>query len=152
MNTAPVRSSRALRHGRHWARRLALQALYQWDLARQRPAEIVAQFAEDDNWSRADTAYFGELVRGVTAQADALDARIAPYLDRPMAEVDPVERAVLRIATYELLHRLDVPFRVVIEEAVSLAAKFGAEGGHRFVNGVLDRLARELRPFETGGS
>jgi N utilization substance protein B len=152
MSATPARQHRALRHGRHWARRLALQALYQWDLARQRPAEIVAQFAEDENWPRADAEYFGELVRGVTAQARALDARLAPYLDRPMSEVDPVERAVLRIGAYELQHRLDVPFRVVLEEAVSLARKFGAEGGHRFVNGVLDRLARELRPFETGGA
>ncbi len=148
----PARDARALRHGRHWARRLALQALYQWDLAGQTPAEIVAQFVEDENWARVDAAYFRELVHGVAAQAPALDAQLQPHLDRPMREVDPVERAVLRIGAYELRHRLDVPFRVVIEEAVRLAKKFGAEGGYRFVNGVLDRLARDLRPFEAARS
>lgn len=150
--SVPAPDRRGLRHGRHWARRLALQALYQWDLARQRPAEIVAQFREDENWARADAEYFEELVRSVTARAGDLDARLAAHLDRPMTEVDPVERAVLRMGAYELLHRPDVPFRVVLEEAVLLARKFGAEGGHRFVNGVLDRLARELRPCEIGGS
>ena len=149
--SATARDARSLRHGRHWARRLALQALYQWDLARSSPAELLEQFTEDENWPRVDAGYFQELVRGVIAQAAELDAQLVPCLDRPMEEVDPVERAVLRIAAYELRHRLDVPFRVVIEEAVNLAKKFGAEGGYRFVNGVLDRLARRLRPFETSG-
>ncbi|HHB12554.1 MAG TPA: transcription antitermination factor NusB [Chromatiales bacterium] len=149
--SATARDARSLRHGRHWARRLALQALYQWDLAHSSPAELLGQFTEDENWPRVDAGYFQELVRGVIAQAAELDAQLVPCLDRPMEEVDPVERAVLRIAAYELRHRLDVPFRVVIEEAVNLAKKFGAEGGYRFVNGVLDRLARRLRPFETSG-
>lgn len=128
------------------SRRLLLQALYQWQLAHAEPGEIEHQF--EDSLARADREYFCEVLRGVIAQQEAVDACIEPALDRSLARLDQVERAILRLGTYELMHRPDVPYRVVIDEAVELARSFGATDGHRFVNGVLDRLARELRASE----
>jgi N utilization substance protein B len=130
------------------ARRLAIQALYQWQLARQEVADIEAQFLEEQAPPESDRSYFSELLRGVIAEVATLDARLAPLLDRPVAQVDPVELAILRVGAFELLMRSEVPYRVAINEAVELAKRFGAEQGHRFVNGVLDRLAREVRPHE----
>jgi len=137
--------------GRSWARRLAMQAIYQWQLTDLDPAAIDAQFQADQDMSKADLGYFQELVQQVPARVQDIDAVIDPFLDRPLPQVDPVELAILRIATYELLQRLDVPYRVVINEAVELAKKFGAEQGHRFINGVLDKAARKLRPQEIPG-
>jgi len=125
-----------------------MQALYQWDLSGMDLAEIQRQFAEADDFNRADRDYFIELLKSVPARLDPIDRDIAEYLDRPMTQVDPVERAILRIATYELLYRIDVPYRVILNEAITLTRKFGAEQGHAFVNGVLDKLARKLRPDE----
>jgi len=137
--------------GRSWARRLAMQAIYQWQLTDLDPAAIDAQFQADQDMSKADLGYFQELVQQVPARVQDIDAAIDPFLDRPLPQVDPVELAILRIAAYELLQRLDVPYRVVINEAVELAKKFGAEQGHRFINGVLDKAARKLRPQEIPG-
>ena len=137
--------------GRSWARRLAMQALYQWQMTGQDPAAIYAQFQADQDLSKADPSYFEELVQQVPARVEAIDAAIIPFLDRPLPQIDPVELAILRLAGYELLQRLDVPYRVVINEAVELAKKFGAEQGHRFINGVLDKAARKLRPQEIPG-
>jgi len=137
--------------GRSWARRLAMQAIYQWQLTDLDPAAIDAQFQADQDMSKADLGYFQELVQQVPARVQDIDAVIDPFLDRPLPQVDPVELAILRIAAYELLQRLDVPYRVVINEAVELAKKFGAEQGHRFINGVLDKAARKLRPQEIPG-
>jgi len=134
------------------ARRLAVQALYQWQLAGQEIADIVAQFGEDPHANAEQQAYFAELLRGVLGHLDELDAQLAPLLERPLAQVDPVERAILRVGAYELAHRPEVPYRVVINEGVELAKRFGAEQGHRFVNGVLDRLARALRAVELQAS
>lgn len=131
-------------------RRLLLQATYQWQISQAAPAEIEKQF--EDKLRRADRAYFNDVLIGVVQQHEALDARIAPKLDRKLSALDQVERAILRIGTYELAHRPDVPFRVVIDEAVKLARSFGATGSHRYVNGVLDRLARELRASEVGSA
>jgi len=130
------------------ARRLALQALYQWDLGGQSAADIAAQFLASDELGKADVDYFSELLTEVSDRSGELDAQIAPLLERPIAEVDPVERAILRLGAYELGQRLDVPYRVVINEGVELAKTFGAEQGHRFVNGVLDKLAARLRTAE----
>jgi len=135
-------------HARARSRRFAMQALYQWDLSGMDLAEIQRQFAEADDFNRADRDYFIELLKSVPARLDPIDRDIAEYLDRPMTQVDPVERAILRIATYELLYRIDVPYRVILNEAITLTRKFGAEQGHAFVNGVLDKLARKLRPDE----
>lgn len=125
-----------------------MQALYQWDLSGMDLAEIQRQFAEAEDYPRADRDYFAELLQSVPARHESLDRDIAVYLDRPMEQVDPVERAILRIATYELLYRIDVPYRVILNEAITLTRKFGAEQGHAFVNGVLDKLAHKHRPDE----
>ena len=126
------------------ARRLAVQALYQWQLAGQDPVDIVAQFAAEHTNKTVDFEYFSELFQGVVGSLDELDSHLRPQLDRAMLSVDPVERAILRLATYELLERLEVPYKVVINEAVELAKTFGAEQGHRYVNGVLDKTAKAL--------
>jgi len=136
---------------RSWARRLAMQALYQWQMTGQEPAVIAAQFEDDQDLSQADVAYFRELLEQVCLRVQIIDASFQPYLDRPIEQVDPVELAILRIGGYELAQRLDIPYRVVINEAVEMAKKFGAEQGHRFVNGVLDRAARQLRASELPG-
>lgn len=126
------------------ARRRALQALYQWQMAGQDLADIDRQFAEEMDMKEVDLELFRELLYGVPKQCDALDARVQPYLDRPLNQLDPVERAILRLGAYELAERLDVPVRVVINEHVELAKLFGAEQSHKYVNGVLDKVARAL--------
>jgi N utilization substance protein B len=133
---------------RSLSRKLAMQALYQWQLAGQSAAELQRQFAADEGYGDAEEEYFAVLVGGVTASVVALDTRLQPLIDRPLAQLDPVERAVLWIGLFELLHRPDVPYRVVINESVELAKRFGATDGHKFVNAVLDRAARELRSAE----
>ncbi len=140
----PAHSS-SLFHARHWARRLTLQALYQWQMTRQNLTEIELQFTDNENYHKIDTQYFHELLHGIPACRDELDARLNTCLDRPIEEVDPVERAMLRIACYELFYRHDVPYKVVINEAINLTKKFGAEHSHKFVNGVLDKMAKILR-------
>lgn len=146
--TGPGRFTSAARSK---ARRLAMQAVYQWQMTAHDAADILAQFLADEDNRGVDAEYFEALVRGVVQGCPALDAALAPTLARPLDEVDPVERAVLRVAAYELQHRLDVPYRVVLNEAVALAKKFGAEQGHTFVNAALDKLARELRAVEMRG-
>lgn len=133
---------------RHRARRLVLQAIYQWQLSALDIADLEAQFSTNDGMKRADASYFRELVRGITSRTEELDRTFAPLLDRAVEALDQVERAALRLGTYELLFGLDVPVRVVIDEAVNLASTFGAEGSHGYINGVLDKLARQLRSVE----
>jgi N utilization substance protein B len=130
------------------ARRLAMQALYQWDLSGSNLSEIEVQFFEDEDFSKADKDYFHELLHEVPARLDEVDAAFSPYLDRPVHELDPVERAVLRMASYELLTRIDIPYKVIINESVNLTKKFGAEQAYKYVNGVLDKTARQLRAVE----
>lgn len=130
------------------ARRLAVQALYQWQFGGDRPADIAAQFRAEREADGADLEYFDELLREVVAGREALDAAIAPFLDRPPQQVDAVERAVLWVGAYELAERLDVPYRVVLNEGIELARTFGGENAHRYVNAVLDRLARQVRARE----
>jgi transcription antitermination protein NusB len=127
------------------ARKLALQALYRWQLNACEWQDLVSEFATDADMPRADAEYFQALVAAITRSHQELDAALAPLLDRKPAELDPVEHALLLIGSYELQHRLEVPFRVVINEAVTLARRFGATDGHKFVNGVLDRAARLWR-------
>jgi N utilization substance protein B len=133
---------------RHVARKLALQALYRWQLNDCPWQDLVSEFADDADMPRADARYFQALIEGVCAGRAHFDAALAPLLDRKPAELDPVEHALLLIGSFELQHRPDVPFRVVISEAVTLARRFGATDGHKFVNGVLDRAARLWRPAE----
>ncbi len=130
------------------ARRLAMQALYQWDMSGSNLSEIESQFVEEEGFDKADAEYFHELLHQVPARLDAIEEAFTPYLDRPVREIDPVERAVLRMASYELMNRLDVPYKVIINEAVNLTKKFGAEQAHKYVNGVLDHAARKLRAVE----
>ncbi len=134
--------------GRRRARRAAVQALYQWQLTQQPIGAIEEQFRQEQGGSKADMDYFRELLFGVAKGLDELDPALQDCLSRPLAEVDPVERAVLRLAAYELFQRPDIPFRVVINEALDLSKRFGAVESHRFVNGVLDKLAQQARPLE----
>ncbi|MCM2321414.1 MAG: transcription antitermination factor NusB, partial [Pseudomonas sp.] len=120
-------------------------------LAGQPINEIEAQFRVDNDFSDVDGAYFREILHGVPRLKSELDAAFAPCLDRPVEELDPVELAILRLSTYELLNRADVPYRVVINEGIELAKVYGATDGHKFVNGVLDKLAPLLRSAEVRG-
>jgi len=137
-----------LSHARTMARRCAVQALYQWQLTGQNVDEIYQQFLVERNMAKIDTDMFKELLTGITKELDKLDEKIQPHLDRDISEVDPVERAVLRLGAYELMYKLDVPYRVVINESLEAVKTFGAEQGHRFVNGVLDKLAQDIRELE----
>ena len=133
---------------RHKARRLATQALYTWQVAGQDLADIESQYRLDHDMSKIDGEYFHELLHEVPNHLDELDAHIVPLLDRGIDEVDAVERAVLRLGCYELAHRLDVPYRVVINESVKLAKTFGADQSHKYINGILDGVAKKLRAAE----
>lgn len=130
------------------ARGLAVQAIYQWQMAGQPVNDIVAQFLTEHAGRKVDTDYFRDLVVGVIANRERIDQGLGDDLDRDIERVDPVERAVLRMAGYEFLEHPEIPYRVVINEAVELAKVFGAEKGHRYVNGVLDKAARRLRSLE----
>jgi transcription antitermination protein NusB len=133
---------------RRAARQLATQALYQLHMAKQSLNEIEAQFRVDNDFSDIDGAYFREILHGVPAKKDQIDTALAPCLDLTIDELDPVELAVLRLSTWELLERIDVPYRVVINEGIELAKVYGSTDGHKFVNGVLDKLAPRLREAE----
>ena len=130
------------------SRRRALQALYAWSLSGGDVRSLIAQFAHEQAHEEADLEYFEDLVRGVLRHVDELDDALAGYIDRKVDEVDPVERAALRIAAYELVYRPDIPYRVVINEAIAATKRFGAEHGHTYVNGVLDKAAAALRSIE----
>ncbi len=137
---------------RHKARRCAVQAIYQWQLTHQPPEDIETHFVLDHAMSDVDVEYFHHLVREIPLHLHELDDHIIPHLDREIGDVDPVERAILRIGAYELEFHPEIPYRVILNEAVELAKTFGAEHGHKYVNGVLDRVAIELRPHELGTS
>ncbi len=151
-NDAPAKAKRGPRvsksKARHYARGRAMQALYQRELNGLSIVDIESQFLEDQDMKKVDMDFFLELLHKVPAQISELDAELEPCLDVPIIRLDPVERCILRIATYEFMHRPDVPWKVVLNEAVELAKTFGAEQGHRFVNGVLDKLGRKLRQSE----
>jgi N utilization substance protein B len=130
------------------ARRRALQAVYAWQMSGGEVGQVIAQFAHEQAHEIADLEYFDDLVRGVVKHRASLDEALFAYLDRAVEEVDPIERAVLRLSAYELIHRVDVPYRVVLNEAIEIAKRFGSEHGHTYVNGVLDRAAAEWRSTE----
>jgi len=133
---------------RHKARRLATQALYTWQMAGQDLADIESEYRLDHDMAKIDGEYFHELLHKVPASIEELDEYIVPLLDRGIEEVDGVERAILRLGCYELAHRLDVPYRVVINESVKLAKTFGADQSHKYINGILDGVAKKLRATE----
>jgi N utilization substance protein B len=136
------------RSPRHRARELALQGIYQWRITSGDEAKIEKQIHAEKNLGRYDKELFSKLLRGALGRHADLEALIAPHLDRPMDELSPVEFAVLLLGTFELSAHLEVPYRVIINEAVELAKTFGGTDGHKFVNGVLDKLAPQLRKLE----
>ncbi|MEJ0100664.1 MAG: transcription antitermination factor NusB [Pseudomonadota bacterium] len=146
MNDAP--RPRRGNGARQLARKIALQTVYSWQVNPREWQQLVAEFELNEEAPRADRDFYVELVRGVCEQSAELDVQLATWTDRPAAELDPVEHAALLLGLVELRAHLDVPFRVVISEAVSLAKRFGATDGHKFVNAVMDKAARELRPHE----
>jgi N utilization substance protein B len=133
---------------RRKARHYAIQALYQWEMAGASLSKIEAEFLVDNDMTHVDTEYFRDILRGVPRELTQLDEMLNPCLSRGMDEVTPVEKAILRLAAYELVHRIDVPYRVVINESVELSKKFGATESHKFINGALDKLAQQVRMVE----
>ncbi|MFT7223398.1 MAG: N utilization substance protein B [Cellvibrionaceae bacterium] len=135
---------------RRKARHYTMQALYQWQMTHAEPQIIEAEFRVDNDMTHVDTDYFHELLSNIPKHATALEQAYSPYLQgRGPAELDAITKALLWMATYEFIHRIDVPYKVVINEAVSLGKKFGATDSFKFINGVLDQLALELRIVET---
>lgn len=130
------------------ARKAAVQALYQWQMTGQNLSQIELQFLEEERLKDAQKSYFTELFHGVPKNLESIDQALAEFVDRPVDLIDPVERAILRIGVYELLHRLDMPYRVVLNEGINLAKCFGADGSHKYVNGILDKVARQKRTVE----
>ena len=133
---------------RRKARHYGMQALYQWHMAGASLSVIEAEFRSDYDFSHVDLEYFQALLHGVPACVDELEATLEPLLDRKLDELDPIERTLLRMGIFELKERIDVPYKVVINEAVALTKKFGATDGHKYINGVLDKAARQLRKAE----
>jgi N utilization substance protein B len=134
------------------ARKRALQAVYAWQMNGGPIERVITEFAHEQAREQADLAYFEDLLRGLADHLAQIDAALLPFLDRSVEQVDPVERGVLRLAAYELKFRPDVPYRVVLNEAIETAKRFGADHGHTYVNGVLDRACAEWRPVEAAGA
>lgn len=145
-------SGRGGHRGRVRARRCAVQALYQWQIGGHEPGEILTEFVADREIVDVDMAYFELLVREVPGKFEALTGDLSPYLDRAWHQLDPVERSVLLIGAFEMRHCPEMPYRVVINEGVELCKMFGTVEGHRYVNGVLDKLARSQRTVEIAAS
>lgn len=135
---------------RRRARRRALQALYLWQLNPQDTESVLKQFREEQDFSNVDSGFFETLVRGVARDTEHLDRELERYLDRPVGQLDVMERTILRMGAWEMLHAPETPLRVILDECIDLARRFGAEQGHSFVNGVLDKAAGQWRPREHG--
>lgn len=134
--------------GKRKARKFALQALYQWLMSGSELTEIEAQFRMINNMDKVDVDYFCRLLYGVPTNVQQLEDKLLPYLDREIAGLNPIELTVLRIGTFELLHCPEIPYKVVLDESISLTKEFGSQDGYRYVNGVLNNLAREVRSIE----
>ncbi|HTE39232.1 MAG TPA: transcription antitermination factor NusB [Steroidobacteraceae bacterium] len=143
-------STRLMTRGRSVARKCAMQVLYQWQLTRHSADELLKQYLGSEELAAADAEYFSELVNECTSRKEEFDLAIAEHADRPVEQLDLVEHAILLIGFYELTSRLDVPYKVVINEAVDLSKRFGATDGHRYINAVLDKAARVKRAAEQG--
>ena len=133
---------------RRKARHYGMQALYQWQMTKNAVADIELQFLADYDFAKVDVEYFHDIIHHVPANLAELEQAFIPHLDRAIAELDPIELALLRLGSYELVKRVDIPYKVAINEAVSLAKKFGATDGHKYINGVLDKLAQHVRATE----
>lgn len=134
--------------GKRRARKLAVQALYQWSMSGHELYEIETQFRVANNMDKVDTEYFCRLLHGIPANLKAIEEGFTSFLDRPMQDLNPIELAVLRLGSFELLYCPEIPYRVVLDESISLAKEFGSQDGHRYVNGVLNKLARQARAIE----
>lgn len=134
--------------GKRRARKLALQALYQWHMSSQDLHEIEAQFRVANNMDKVDTEFFCRILHGVPKHLDSVEDCISPFLDRELQALNPVELAALRLGTFELLYCPETPWRVVLDESISLTREFGSQEGHRYVNGVLNQVARQVRAVE----
>ena len=159
MSDAPTTASgrpRSARSGpksaRRRARELALQGLYEWLLSAAEPKTIAAHMREQDGFDKCDAAHFDRLLAGCIGEAGELDIVLTRHVDRKTAHLSPIEHAVLMIGSYELKHCMDVPYKVAINEGVELAKSYGGTDGHKYVNGVLDKAAAELRPAETAAA
>ncbi len=148
MSEVKVPAQKGVAKARGKSRRLAMQAIYQWQMTGDSIAGIKQQFFEENNLSKIDVEYFSELVSGVASGISELDPVLEKYMTRTIESVDPVERAIVRLATYEFFNRLDVPYRVVLNEAVNITKEFCSEKSHAFVNAVLDKVAKEIRQAE----
>lgn len=146
---APNKPHNTLAAERRKARHYGMQALYQWLMADAPLNDIEAEFRAEYDFAHVDLEYFQALLHGVPGCVDELEAIFQPLLDRDIEDLDPIERTLLRMGTFELKERIDVPYKVVINEEVALAKKFGASESHKYINGVLDKAARELRKAET---
>lgn len=134
--------------GKRRARKLALQALYQWNMSGHELYEIETQFRVANKMDKVDTEYFCRIIHGVPAHLNALEESLIPFLDRPIQGLNPVELAVLRLSAFELFYCPEIPYRVVLDEAISLSKEFGSQDGYRYVNGVLNNLAKKVRAVE----
>ena len=150
MSSKPAHNTLAAQ--RRKARHYGMQALYQWHMAGASLGDIEAEFRGDYDFSQVDLDYFQALLHGVPACVDELESALAPMLDRKLDDLDPIERTLLRMGMYELTERIDVPYKVVINEEVALAKKFGATDSYKYINGVLDKAARQLRKVEIDAS
>lgn len=148
----PVRARKPKKPSRSQSRRFArervLQALYQWDVSSAQSSTIRQEFIDNQDMGRVDVDYFILVFNGVSQSPQVLDDALEDSLDRPIGDLDPIERSVLRIAAFELREQLDIPARVIINEGIEITKRFGADKGHRYVNGVLDKLAMSMRPKE----
>jgi N utilization substance protein B len=130
------------------ARRCAVQALYQWQVSGENLSRIETHFLEEERLKGAQKKYFSEVFYGVPKQLNAIDEALAEFVDRPVERIAPVERAILRVGVYELINRLETPYKVIINEGVNLAKFFGADGSHKYVNSILDKIAKKRRDKE----
>jgi N utilization substance protein B len=149
---AATRGARGARGGRRRARELALQGLYQWLVARTPASDVRADLTESSAFAKCDSAFLDAMWSGVTGKFETLIAAVSPFLDRPIEQLSPIEKALLAIGAWELTERPDTPYRVAINEAVELAKAYGGTDGHKYVNGVLDKLAATTRAAEAGAA
>jgi N utilization substance protein B len=139
--------------GRVRARRSVVQALYQWSMDDKSMSDVICEFEKDrTELNKADIEYFRELLNGVSKHIDELEHHLSPLLDRPLSEIDPVEKAILQLGIYELIYHLELPWRVVLNESIELAKMFGADQSYKYVNGILDKAAHQIRTLELSGT
>jgi len=136
------------RSSRHLARRCAVQALYQWEVTGQPSNDIESNFIRNEQLSGKHRDYFIRIIENIPMRVEQIDGLLSPYLKRDLEKIDPIEHAILRVGSYELLFEADVPSKVIIDEAIDLAKTFSSENGFKFINGVIDKIAKEVRPFE----